>query len=246
MERKSRIAWFSFFYIVLLSFAIYNLVFLVIIWNNHELFNLYIKGFIVIGEKKEMLNYSSSFGIYGLITIGTIFNFFGILGIILSQSLVSIASTPRKKLVGLIVGFLVVMIGFYFGFIAQLFYSEWNTSSIKIQQPGQDPISANYFYKNWIHIIVIWLLFIFFLLLLILCIFLILRLHQANISLSKYNREENKEELNLEITAPFPSNVEFDPNETQTITLNLDTTDKIMPWKKKKKNRIKQKKNKKN
>lgn len=244
MKNKDRIAWFSIFYIILFLFAIYNLVFLVIIWDNHELLKLYSQGFIAIDNDHQMFGYSNSFAIYGLITIGTIFIFFGILGVILSQSLVSVADTPRKKLVGLIVGFVIVIIGFYFGFISQLYYHEWDNPSIIIEQIGSESVSANYFYKNWFNIIEIWSFFGIFLILLILCIFLILKLHQKNLDLTRYNRINRKEELNLEITAPFPSNGEFDPNETQTITLNLDTTEKIMPWKKKKKKQKKLKKNK--
>lgn len=245
MENKSRIAWFSIFYIILFLFGIYNLIFLVIIWENHELLRLYNQGFVATGSNGEpILNYSSSFAIYGLITIGTIFTFFGILGAILSQTLVSVADTPKKKLIGLIVGFIVVVIGFYFGFVAQLYYHEWDNASIKIEQIGLEPISANHFYKNWLNIIEIWSIFAIFLILLILCIFLILKLHQKNLDWSKYHNANRKEELNLEITAPFPSNNEFNPNETQTITLNLDTTDKIMSRKKKKQKQKKFKKNK--
>jgi len=83
---------------------------------------LYSQGFKVIGNNGDKISSASSFAIYGLITIGTVFVFFGILGAILSQTLVSIADTPRKKLVGLIVGFTLVIVGFYFGFISQLFY----------------------------------------------------------------------------------------------------------------------------
>jgi len=84
---------------------------------------LYSQGFKVIGNNNgDKISSASSFAIYGLITIGTVFAFFGILGAILSQTLVSIADTPRKKLVGLIVGFTLVIVGFYFGFISQLFY----------------------------------------------------------------------------------------------------------------------------
>lgn len=245
MKNKSRIAWFSIFYVILFLFAIYNLVFLVIIWDNHELRDLYTEGFIATGNNGQtMLTYSNAFAIYGLVTIGTILSFFGILGAVLSQLLVTVSDTPRKKLVGLITAFVVVIIGFYFGFIAQLFYYQWDNQSVIIQKPGSPPVSADYFYKNWFNIIEIWVLFALFIILLILSIFLILKLHQKNIDFTRYIRANTKEELNLEITAPFPSSGEFDPNETQTITLNLDPTDKIMSWKKKKKKQKKTKKNK--
>lgn len=246
MENKSRIAWFSIFYIILFLFGIYNLIFLVIIWENHELLRLYSQGFKVIGNNNgDKISSASSFAIYGLITIGTVFAFFGILGAILSQTLVSIADTPRKKLVGLIVGFTLVIVGFYFGFISQLFYYQWNNSAIKIVENSSGiTYNANHFYQNWLNIIEIWSVFAIFLILLILSIFLILKLHQKNLDWTRHNNANQKEELNLEITAPFPSNSEFDPNETQTITLNLDTTDKIMARKKKKQRIKKLKKNK--
>lgn len=242
MENKIRIAWFSIFYIILFLFGIYNLIFLVIIWENHELFRLYAQGFQVISNNASKIsNSANSFAIYGLITIGTVFAFFGILGAVLSQTLVSVADTPKKKLIGLIAGFTLVIIGFYLGFVSQLFYYQWNDSTIQIQQPDLSINVASDFYQNWLNIIEIWLVFAIFLILLILSIFLILKLHQENLDWTRYNNANHKEELNLEITAPFPNNGEFDPNETQTITLKLDTTDKIMPRKKKKQKRFKNK-----
>lgn len=233
MENKSRIAWFSIFYIILFLFGIYNLIFLVIIWENHELFRLYTQGFTAINDGKTMSGYSSSFAIYGLVTIGTVFAFFGILGAILSQTLVSIADTPRKKLAGLIVGFVLVIIGFYFAFIAQLYYYEWNDSTITIIQRNTIEFPASHFYQHWLNLVEIWSIFAVFLLLLIICIFLIVKLHQKNLDWTRYKNANHKEELNLEITAPLSNTTEFDPNETETITLNLDATDKVLLRKKK-------------
>lgn len=238
---KSRFIWFLFFYIILGLFICYSLVYLGVIWSNKDLLNLYNQGFTISGTGKELFNYSNAFAVYGLPTIGTLFSIFGLVAAILSQSFILKTSTPRSKLIALSTSFIVLIIGFYFTFIGQLFYNVWNEDTITITS-GTKSVPASTYYTNWISLAQIWIIFAIFFVLFIFCIVVIIKLYYLNIQWLKFDRKENLEDLNLEITAPFPSNVEFDPNETQTITLSLDT-DKLAPWKNpKKKDKIKKKK----
>lgn len=239
---KSRIIWFLVFYVILAIFICYDLVYLGVIWSNKDLLNLYNAGFEVSGPGKELFNYSSSFAVYGLPTIGTLFSLFGLVAAILSQSFILKSSTPKSKLIALTTSFIVVIIGFYLDFIGQLFYNEWDDTSVMINQTGKQPVTADTFYSYWMSLSDIWIVFVVFFVLFITAIVTIIKLYYLNLQWLKYDKKENAEELNLEITAPFPTNVEFDPNETQTITLTLDT-DKLTPWKSpKKKDKIKKKK----
>ncbi|MBE4704254.1 hypothetical protein [Spiroplasma platyhelix] len=239
---KSRITWFLFFYIILAIFICYDLAYLGVIWSNRDLLNLYNNGFEVSGPGKDLFNYSNSFAVYGLPTLGTLFSLFGLVAAVLSQSFILKSSTPKSKLIALSTSFIVLIIGFYFDFIGQLFYNEWNDTSVMITETGKSPVVANTFYSYWMSLADIWIVFAVFFVLFIASIVIIIKLYYLNIQWLKYDKKENAQELNLEITAPFPSNVEFDPNETQTITLTLDT-DKLTPWKTpKKKDKIKKKK----
>lgn len=239
---KSRIIWFLFFYIILTVFICYNLIYLGVIWSNRDLLNLYNHGFTVSGAETNLFNYSNAFAVYGLPTLGTLIALFGLVAAILSQSFILKSSTPKSKLVALSTSFIAVIIGFYLSFIGQLFYNEWNDTTITITPTGGSAVTADTFYHYWISLSNIWIAFGVFFLLFIIAIIVIIKLYYLNIQWLKYDKKENAEDLNLEITAPFPSNVEFDPNETQTITLTLDT-DKMTPWKSvKKKDKIKKKK----
>lgn len=239
---KSRIAWFLFFYIILGLFLCYDVVYLGIIWSNTELLNLYNAGFEVSGSGKDLFNYSNSFAVYGLPTLGTLFSLFGLVAAVFSQSFILKISTPKSKLVALLISFIVLIIGFYLTFIGQLFYNEWDDSSVMIAKVGEEPVVANVYYRYWISLTNIWVIFAIFFVLFVVCIVLIIKLYYSNLQWMKYGRRDVDEELNLEIKAPFPSNSEFDPNETQTITLTLNT-DKIIPWKNpKKRDKIKKKK----
>lgn len=239
---KSRIVWFLFFYIILGVFVCYDLVYLGVIWSNKDLLNLYNTGFEVSGSGKELFNYSSAFAVYGLPTLGTLFSLFALVSAILSQSFILKTSTPKSKLIALSGSFIILIIGFYIDFISQLFYESWNNSEIKITPTGGTEVSAIFYYRNWMSQLNIWIVFSVFFVLFLVCIIIIVKLYYLNLRWLKYDKKENIDELNLEITAPFPSNSEFDPNETQTITLTLDT-DKLTPWKNnKKKDKIKKKK----
>lgn len=241
---KSRIIWFLFFYIILGIFVCYDLIYLGIIWSNRDLLNLYNVGFETSGPAKELFNYSSAFAVYGLPTLGTLFSLFALVASIFSQSVILKISTPKSKLVALSISFTVLIIGFYFDFVGQLFYDEWDNNSIMIIQQGKEAVPASFYYRNWMSMIDIWILFAVFFVLFIICIVIIIKLYYLNVQWLKYDKKHKNYELNLEITAPFPSNSEFNPNETQTITLTLDT-DKLTPWNKNKKVKIKKKKPKK-
>lgn len=239
---KNRIFWFLLFYIILAIFICYDLAYLGVIWSNRNLLNLYNNGFEVSGPGKDLFNYSSAFAVYGLPTLGTLFCTVGLVAAILSQSFILKSSTPKSKLIALSTSFIVLMIGFYLDFIGQLFYNEWNETSVIITESGKGPVTADTFYRNWMSLSDIWIVFAVFFVLFIVAIVLIIKLYYLNIQWLQYDKKETAEEQNLEITAPFPSNVEFDPNETQTITLTLDT-DKMSPWQNpKKKGKIKNKK----
>lgn len=239
---KNRIFWFLLFYIILAIFVCYDLAYLGVIWSNRDLLNLYNNGFEVSGTGKDLFNYSSAFAVYGLPTLGTLFCTVGLVAAILSQSFILKSSTPKSKLVALSTSFIVLIIGFYLDFIGQLFYNEWNETSVTVTESGKSPVTADTFYRYWMSLSDIWIVFVVFFVLFIVAIVLIIKLYYLNIQWLQYDKKETAEDLNLEITAPFPSNVEFDPNETQTITLTLDT-DKMSPWQNpKKKDKIKKKK----
>lgn len=239
---KSRIIWFLFFYIILAVFICYDLVYLGVIWSNRDLLNVYNHGFEVSGTGAELFNYSNAFAIFGLPTLGTLFSVFGLVAAILSQSFILKSSTPKSKLIALSGSFIILIIGFYLSFIGQLFYNEWDDAGITITPSGKEAVTADFYYRYWMSLSNIWIVFAVFFFLFIACIIVIVKLYYLNIQWLKFDKKESAEEMNLEITAPFPSNVEFDPNETQTITLTLDT-DKMTPWKNtKKKDKIKKKK----
>lgn len=242
---KSRTVWFLLFYIILGIFVCSDLVYIGVIWSNRDLLNLYNTGFEISGKGKELFNYSSAFAIYGLPTLGTLFSLFALVAAILSQSVVLKTSTPKTKLIALAGSFIVLLVGFYFDFVGQLFYEQWNDNTIMITAPNKPPVPASFYYRHWMSLSEIWIVFAIFFVLSIICIIVIVKLYFLNVQLFNYDRKETSGELNLEISTPFPSNLEFDPNETQTITLSLET-DKLPRWKNsKKKDKIKKKKTKK-
>ncbi|MGL5268314.1 MAG: hypothetical protein ACRC8P_00870 [Spiroplasma sp.] len=236
---KNRTVWFLFFYIILGIFVCSDLVYTGLIWSNTDLLSLYNTGFEVSGTGKDLFNYSNAFAVYGLPTLGTLFSFFALVAAILSQSVILKISTPKSKLIVLSGSFIVLLIGFYFDFVGQLFYEQWNDNTVMIIAPNKAPVPASFYYHHWMTLEQIWIVFAIFFVLSIICIIIIIKLYYLNIQWLNFDKKETNNELNLEITTPFPSNLEFDPNETQTITLTLNTN-KLTGWKKsRKKDKIK-------
>lgn len=221
---KNRVWWFLGFYLLLSLFIINQLVYLITIWSNTALSQLYSNGFTIDPVSPTYFNSSSTFAIFYLPLIGIFLSIGGIVTSIVSQSVVLKSTTAMRKAIFLVSSFVIFLLGFYLSFSAQLFYNEWNNSAVKIiPNSTEKAIPAIQFYKNWLSRTQLWTLFGVFFGFVIIAIILLIKLYFLNIQWSRYVLRNNEdEEAELELLSPLPNNGEFDPYATQTITISLD------------------------
>lgn len=223
---KNRNLWFISFYLLLAIFIIHQLVYLFFLSKNQDLKNLYTNGFDIVVPTNSF-NYSSYGAVFYLPIVGLTISCTGFIGCILSSK-IFINKSSGFKLAFLIGTFSVFTIGFLINFAGELFYSEWN-NKIAIIHPrnaaSDVTFTANYFYQNWLSSSrLVWTIFGLYFSLLVLCIIFLIKLNLINIEFFKYQRQHKKEEEHFEpeLLQRMSTSNEFDPNETQTITIFFD------------------------
>lgn len=227
---KNRNLWFISFYLLLAIFVIYQLVYLIFLSQNHELRALYKNGFEIIGSYKSF-NPSSYGAVFYVPVIGLLISSSGFIGCIFT-SRIFVDKSPRFKLLFLIGTFSVFIIGFLINFAGELFYNEWN-NKIAIIHPKNTAdsvtLTANDFYQNWVaSSTIVWSIFGIFFAMIVGCVILLIKLNLINIQMFNYQSQHEKEEqFESDLRQPLPISNEFDPNESQTITIFLDDEDEI-------------------
>ncbi|WP_308149778.1 hypothetical protein [Spiroplasma sp. AdecLV25b] len=217
--------WFIRFFLLLAVFLIYQLVYLIFLSKNYELRNLYTNGFEIVVPTSSF-NPSSYGAVFYVPVIGLAISSIAFIGCVFT-SRIFIDKSPRVKLMFLVATFSIFIIGFLINFAGELFYSEWN-NKIAIIQPKNLPtgvtFTANHFYQNWVaSLAIVWSIFGIFFAMLVGCVILLIKLHLINIQMFNYKSQHEKEEhFELELRQPLPSSNEFDPNDSQTITIFLD------------------------
>lgn len=222
---KNRNLWFISFYLLLAIFVIYQLVYLIFLSQNHELRTLYKNGFEIVIPTLSF-NPSNYGAVFYIPFIGLLISSSGFIGCIFTSK-IFVDKSPRFKLLFLTGTFSVFIIGFLINFAGQLFYNEWN-NKIAIIHPknaaANVTFTADYFYQNWVaSSTIIWSIFGIFFAMLVGCVILLIKLNLINIQMFNYQSQHEKEEqFESELRQPLPSSNEFDPNESQTITIFLD------------------------
>lgn len=235
---KIRNWWFIGFYLLLSTFIIYELAFLIALSKNTVLKELYYYGF-KIAETSPSFNPSSYTLLYYLPIIGVVMSSFGLFSCVLTAK-IFIKKSPRFKFFFLVVTFIIFVLGFLISFSGQLLYCEWSNDNAKIisNQWGVTH-SAIFYYRYWVPSTVVWSIFGLYFALLVAAVILLLKLNLINVQTYHFYRQREAEEVDFEpeLKQPLPSSNQFDPNDTQTITIFLD--DEISEKLKSKKHRKK-------
>ncbi|BET38146.1 hypothetical protein [Spiroplasma ixodetis] len=211
------------FYLLLITFIIYELFFLIALSKNTVLKDLYYYGF-EIAEPSPSFNPSSYTAVYYLPVIGLIVSSFGLISCIFTAR-VFLEKSPRFKFVFLVVNFIIFVVGFLISFSGQLLYCEWSNDSAQIiPNRGGTIETPSFYYRNWFSSTIVWSIFGFYFALLVAAVILLLKLNLINVQTYHFYRQriEQAIEFEPELKQPLPSSNEFDPNDTQTITIFLD------------------------
>ena len=220
---KNRSGWFICFYFILTAFLAYQLIFVLLESQNSDLKELYKNGFVV-ADYPLRFNSSNYFCVFNLPIIGLVISCCGFLMAIFSYN-IFLKKNPQLNFCCLLIGFIVLMIGFFINFVGQLFYNQWNNSTvfIRVNSKPETLVRAITFYKYWIGSSLLWSIFGLYFAFAIGCVILMIKLYFINIQTYHFYRQrEVVEEFEPELKQPLPSSLEFDPNETQTITIVLD------------------------
>ncbi len=235
---RIRNGWFIIFYLLLSTFIIYELFFLIALSKNTVLKELYYHGFEVV-KPSPSFNPSNYFSIYYLPVIGLAMSSFALISCIFTAR-VFLEKSPSFKFIFLVVTFVIFVMGFLISFSGQLLYCEWSNSDAKIlPNQGGAVNSPNFYYQNWVSSTIVWTIFGLYFALLVAAVILLLKLNLINIQTYHFYRQRLEAETDFEpeLKQPLPSSNEFDPNDTQTITIFLDEeiSEKIKSRKQRKK-----------
>jgi len=223
---KIRNWWFISFYLVLSLFIIYELAFLVALLRNTDLKDLYNTGFTII-DPSPSFKPSESASFYYLPIIGLVMSSVALISSIFTGR-IFIDKSPRFKFFFLVLNFIIFAAGFLISFSGQLFYAEWSNINAIIQPNGSGKsYEASFYYQNWVSSQAVWSIFGMFFALLVAAVILLLKLNLINVQTYHFYRQrETDVNFEPELKQPLPSSNEFDPNDTQTITIFLDDDDK--------------------
>lgn len=224
--------WFISFYILLSTFIFYELLFLLFLLTNHELKALYHQGFVI--KNNSSFHASNYFSVFYLPVIGAVISCYAFASFIVTDFIFRNKSANFKFYL-LIFNFILFVIGFFLNFTGELFYSEWsNSTSIIVSHHKEVKAPNDYYY--WLSSSWIWSIFGWYFGLLVGAVILLIKLNIINIQTSNFYRQRVvREEFIPELKQPLPSSSEFDPNETQTITIFLDDDEENYNNKKQKK-----------
>ena len=220
---KIRNWWFISFYLLLSTFIIYELFFLITLSKNTALKELYYYGFKII-EPSPSFNPSSYTAVYYLPVIGLIMSSFGLISFIFTTR-IFLEKSPHFKFVFLVVNFIIFVVGFLISFSGQLLYCEWSNEIAKIiPNIGGTIKTPSFYYRNWFSSTIVWSIFGLYFALLVAAVILLLKLNLINVQTYHFYRQRIEAEIDFEpeLKQPLPSSNEFDPNDTQTITIFLD------------------------
>lgn len=220
---KNRSWWFISFYLLLSTFIIYELIFLIILSRNISLKDLYDTGGFVIVRPSPTFNPISYASFFYLALAGLIINSIALIsGIVTSR--IFIKKSPHFKFLLLVLNFIIFAIGFLISFSGELLYSQWDNANAIIQPcKGGFTHTANFYYQNWFSSTIVWSIFGLYFALLVALGILLLKLNLINIQTYHFYRQREAESnFEPELKQPLPSSNEFDPNDTQTITIFLD------------------------
>lgn len=220
---RIRNGWFIIFYLLLSTFIIYELFFLIALSKNTVLKELYYHDFQIV-EASPSFNPSNYFSVYYLPVIGLIMSSFALISCIFTAR-VFLEKSPRFKFFFLVLTFVIFVIGFLISFSGQLLYCEWSNENAKIlPNAGGKVHSANFYYRYWVSSTIVWSIFGSYFALLVASVILLLKLNLINVQTYHFYRQRIEAETNFEpeLKQPLPSSNEFDPNDTETITIFLD------------------------
>lgn len=239
---RIRNGWFIVFYLLLSTFIIYELFFLIALTQNNVLRELYHYGFKIV-EPSPSFNPSNYFSVYYLPVIGLVMSSFALISCIFTARFF-LEKSPQLKFTFLVLTFAIFVIGFLISFSGQLLYCEWNNSDARIlPNEGGKIASPNFYYKNWVPSTIVWSIFGIFFALLVAAVILLLKLNLINVQTYHFYRQrlEAENDFEPELKQPLPSSNQFDPNDTQTITIFLDEEDEKLKSKKQRKKSTKKK-----
>lgn len=220
---RIRNGWFIIFYLLLSTFIIYELFFLIALSKNTILKELYRHGFIIV-QSSPSFNPSNYFLVYYLPVIGLFMSTFALISCIFTAR-IFLEKSPHFKFVFLVLTFVIFVIGFLISFSGQLLYCEWNNSdAVILPNHGGRVKPPNFYYQNWFSSTIVWFIFGLYFALLVAAVILLLKLNLINVQTYHFYRQrlESETDFEPELKQPLPSSNQFDPNDTQTITIFLD------------------------